>query len=148
MLSEKWWPFCTSLNVLKWKRLIIYISFHIHFLHLLWHRNTIWHCQSGLKLVLVMAWHHLASSHNLNQSWLVLWSLRNKVLSNFNQNILIFIQYNVFENVFCKIVIISFMKRSKLQIHEISIIKCKIVKHNAIYQMRKIAHITCDHILT
>ena len=42
-------------------------------------------------------------SHYLNYCWVIVyWTLRNRILCNFNQNSCIFIQENAFENVVCK----------------------------------------------
>ena len=45
----------------------------------------------------------MAPSHYLNQCWnIVNWTLRNKLLWNFNRNSNIFIQQNALENVVCE----------------------------------------------
>ena len=56
MASGKWHPFCLCLNVLT---------------HL-WPTDAIWRHRSGSTLVQVMAWCLMATSHYLNQCWLIL----------------------------------------------------------------------------
>ena len=46
----------------------------------------------------------LASSHYLNQSWVIVkWTLRNKLQWNFNQNIKPFFHKSASENIICKV---------------------------------------------
>ena len=55
---------------------------------------------------LLVAW--TAPSHYLNQCWnIVNWALGNKLQWNFNRNSNIFIEENTFENVVCKMLLIS-----------------------------------------
>ena len=62
--------------------------------------------QHWLKLSLVT---YLQPDHYMNQCWLTVnWTLRNKLLLNFDQNERLEIKENVFENVICRMLVISF----------------------------------------
>ena len=53
-----------------------------------------------------------ASSHYLNQCWLIVnWTLRNKLQWNSNQNTILFIHANEFENVVYEMAAILFRRR-------------------------------------
>ena len=55
------------------------------------------------KLTIIGSDNGLPPSHHLNQCWnIVNWILGNKLQWNFNQNLHIFIQENVFHNVVCE----------------------------------------------
>ena len=71
-------------------------------LRLFWHTSilTKWGLSDHWLKKLFVAW--LAPSHYLNKCWLIVnWTLWNKFQWNLNRNMLIFIQDNAFENVFC-----------------------------------------------
>ena len=53
----------------------------------------------------------VATSHYLNQCWIVSWTLRNNFYWNLNKNIIIIIEENEFENAVCKMMVILFRLR-------------------------------------
>ena len=68
------------------------------------HWSRVMHiCVSRPSLVQIMACRLVVPSHHLNQWWnIVNWTLGNKLQSNLNRNLYIFIEENAFENVTCE----------------------------------------------
>ena len=70
MLLEKWWAFCSGVNVLNSN--ICHISIFWTCVNSLWPSDVIWRQRSGSTLAQVMACCLTAPSHYLNQCWLII----------------------------------------------------------------------------